>query len=201
MNIITLPLGPLETNCYVVFENAPGACVLVDPGAQAQSILDCLKERGLTPGLILLTHAHFDHTGALRELHAQYPDVPIYVSAQDTDETLNMSHGNLIYTDTYEEGDTVRAGALEFTVLETPGHTPGSVTLRCGGALFTGDTLFAGSCGRTDFDGGSAEQMRASLRRLGQLPGDLSVYPGHGESSTLSYERRQNLYLREAMRP
>ena len=86
-------------------------------------------------------------------------------------------------------------------MLETPGHTPGSVTLRCGGALFTGDTLFAGSCGRTDFEGGSAEQMRASLRRLGQLPGDLSVYPGHGESSTLSYERRQNLYLREAMHP
>lgn len=107
MNIITLPLGPLETNCYVVFENAPGACALVDPGAQAQSILDCLKERGLTPGLILLTHAHFDHTGALRELHAQYPDVPIYVSAQDTDETLNMSHGNLVYTDTFLDGDKI----------------------------------------------------------------------------------------------
>ena len=201
MKMITLPLGALETNCYVVYDEASKACALVDPGAMPQVILDTLTKNDLTLQKILLTHAHFDHTGALRALHEKFPDVPIYVNAQDTDETLNMSHGNLIYTDTYEEGDTVRAGALEFTVLETPGHTPGSVTLRCGGALFTGDTLFAGSCGRTDFDGGSAEQMRASLRRLGQLPGDLSVYPGHGESSTLSYERRQNLYLREAMRP
>ena len=201
MKIITLPLGALETNCYVVYDEASKACALVDPGAMPQTILDTLEKNELALQKIFLTHAHFDHTGALRALHEKFPDVPIYVNAQDTDETLNMSHGNLIYTDTYEEGDTVRAGALEFTVLETPGHTPGSVTLRCGGALFTGDTLFAGSCGRTDFDGGSAEQMRASLRRLGQLPGDLSVYPGHGESSTLSYERRQNLYLREAMRP
>ena len=201
MNILTLPLGPLGTNCYLVSDGQSGLCAVIDPGASAQKILLRVQEAGWKIGLILLTHAHFDHTGALKALHSALPAVPIYVHPADSDNTRNMSHGNLVYTDTYEEGDTVRAGALEFTVLETPGHTPGSVTLRCGGALFTGDTLFAGSCGRTDFDGGSAEQMRASLRRLGQLPGDLSVYPGHGESSTLSYECRQNLYLREAMRP
>ena len=111
-----------------------------------------------------------------------------------------MSHGNLIYTDTYEEGDTVRVGALEFSVLETPGHTPGSVCLRCADALFSGDTLFAGSCGRTDFEGGSTAQMFASLKRLGALNGDLHVYPGHGEASTLERERGCNPYLQEAAR-
>ena len=170
MNIITLPLGPLETNCYVVFENAPGACVLVDPGAQAQSILDCLKERGLTPGLILLTHAHFDHTGALRELHAQYPDVPIYVSAQDTDETLNMSHGNLVYTDTFLDGDEISLPPLQFHAISTPGHTKGSSCFVCGNTIFSGDTLFEGCCGRTDLPGGSEKQMMASLKRLAELP-------------------------------
>ena len=201
MKLMQLCVGMVRTNCYIVYDEATREAAVIDPGDNAKSILHAVNEEQLNVRYVLLTHAHFDHTGALRALHEALPAVPIYVHPADTDETRNMSHGNLIYTDTYEEGDTVRAGALEFTVLETPGHTPGSVTLRCGGALFTGDTLFAGSCGRTDFDGGSAEQMRASLRRLGQLPGDLSVYPGHGESSTLSYERRQNLYLREAMHP
>ncbi len=200
MNIITLPLGPLETNCYVVFENAPGACALVDPGAQAQSILDCLKERDLTPGLILLTHAHFDHTGALRELHAQYPDVPIYVSAQDTDETLNMSHGNLVYTDTFLDGDKISLPPLQFHAISTPGHTKGSSCFVCGNTIFSGDTLFEGCCGRTDLPGGSEKQMMASLKRLAELPGDYQVLPGHGPSSTLERERQTNFYMREAMR-
>lgn len=135
-----------------------------------------MQAAGCRPAAILLTHAHFDHTGALRALHEALPAVPIYVHPADTDETRNMSHGNLIYTDTYEEGDTVRAGALEFTVLETPGHTPGSVTLRCGGVLFTGDTLLpAPAGGRTSTaaapnrcvprSGGSASS-RATFRSI-----------------------------------
>ena len=184
----------------MVFENAPGACALVDPGAQAQSILDCLKERGLTPGLILLTHAHFDHTGALRELHAQYPDVPIYVSAQDTDEMLNMSHGNLVYTDTFLDGDEISLPPLQFHAISTPGHTKGSSCFVCGNTIFSGDTLFEGCCGRTDLPGGSETQMMASLKRLAELPGDYQVLPGHGPSSTLERERQTNFYMREAMR-
>ena len=147
MNINTLPLGPLETNCYVVIEHAPGACVLEDPGAQAQSILDCLKERGLTPGLILLTHAHFDHTGALRELHAQYPDVPIYVSAQDTAETLTMRHGNLVYTDTFLDGDEISLPPLQFHAISTPGHTKGSSCFVCGNTIFSGGARCGGCWG------------------------------------------------------
>ena len=200
MQIITLPLGPLETNCYVVYDEATRACALIDPGAQPQKITNCLAENALKLQLILLTHAHFDHTGALRSLHESFPDVPIYVSAQDTDETTNMSHGNLVYTDTFLDGDDISMPPFTFHVLATPGHTLGSSCLVCGDTIFSGDTLFAGCCGRTDLPGGNAAQMMASLRRLAELPGDYRVLPGHGESSTLEQERQTNYYMREAMR-
>ena len=200
MNIITLVLGPLETNCYLVSDERSGLCAVIDPATRSAKILETVQAQGWRVGCILLTHAHFDHTGALKSLHAALPDVPIYVHAQDTDNNTNMSNGNLVYTNTYADGDTVSCGELAFRVLHTPGHTPGSVCLQCENALFTGDTLFAGSYGRTDFIGGDDAAMRLSLARLGHLEGDYTVLPGHGESSTLDYERRTNPYLREAMR-
>lgn len=102
-------------------------------------------------------------------------------------------------TRSYDEGDTIAVGGLTLSVLATPGHSEGGVTLRCGDALFCGDTLFAGSCGRTDFPGGSVKKIMASLKRLGSLEGDLKVYPGHMEPSTLERERAWNPYLRQAM--
>lgn len=200
MEIITLPVGALQTNCYVVFDEATRVCALVDPGASAQRLLDTLHAQGLELKCILLTHAHFDHTGALRALHAAYADVPIYVSALDTDEAMNMSHGNLLYTETFLDGDEISCAPLCFRALSTPGHTQGSSCFVCGDVIFSGDTLFAGSCGRTDFPGGSHAQMLASLKRLASLPGDYRVLPGHGESSTLEEERRTNPYMREASR-
>lgn len=200
MKIITMPLGALQTNCYLVCDEASGLCAVIDPAAFAPRILARAEEAGMKIAAILLTHAHFDHTGALKALHAALPAVKIYVHRLDTDEAHNMSHGHLVYTDTYDEGDCVQLGGLSFTVLHTAGHTMGSVCLRCGEALFSGDTLFAGSCGRTDFDGGSSEQMLASLRRLSQLDGVQAVYPGHGEATTLADERQYNPYMREAMR-
>ena len=200
MKMITLPLGALETNCYVVYDEASKACALVDPGAMPQTILDTLAKNDLTLQKILLTHAHFDHTGALRALHETFPDVPIYVNAQDTDETLNMSHGNLVYTDTFLDGDEISMPPLTFRVLATPGHTRGSSCFICGDTIFSGDTLFEGCCGRTDLPGGDGAQMLASLKRLAELPGDYHVLPGHGEDTTLDRERRTNYYMREAMR-
>lgn len=150
----------------------PGA--LVDPGAMPQVILDTLTKNDLTLQKILLTHAHFDHTGALRALHEKFPDVPIYVNAQDTDETLNISHGNLVYTDTFLDGDEISMPPLTFRVLATPGHTRGSSCLICGDTIFSGDTLFEGCCGRTDLPGGDGAQMLASLKRLAELSGRLS---------------------------
>ena len=200
MNIITLVLGPLETNCYLVSDERSGLCAVIDPATRSAKILETAQAQGWRVGCILLTHAHFDHTGALKSLHAALPDVPVYVHAQDTDNNTNMSNGNLVYTNTYADGGIVSCGGLTFRVLHTPGHTPGSVCLQCGDALFTGDTLFAGSYGRTDFIGGDEAAMRRSLARLGHLEGDYTVLPGHGESSTLDYERRTNPYLREAMR-
>ena len=200
MKIITLPLGALETNCYVVYDEASKACALVDPGAMPQNILDTLAKNELRLQKILLTHAHFDHTGALRALHEAFPDVPIYVSAHDTDETRNMSHGNLVYTDTFLDGDEISIPPLTFRVLATPGHTLGSSCFVCEDTIFSGDTLFEGCCGRTDLPGGSGAQMLASLKRLAELPGDYRVLPGHGDATTLERERRTNDYMREAMR-
>ena len=200
MKLMQLCVGMVRTNCYIVYDEATREAAVIDPGENAKSILHAVNEEQLNVRYVLLTHAHFDHTGALKALHSALPAVPIYVHPADSDNARNMSHGNLVYTDTYQEGDTVKLGALEFTVLETPGHTPGSVCLRCGSALFSGDTLFAGSCGRTDFEGGSAGQMLASLRRLGGIPENLTVCPGHGEPSTLDRERSSNFYMQEAMR-
>lgn len=200
MKIFSLQLGMLGTNCYFLCDEEAAVCAVIDPGASGEKVAAFAADRGFAIEKILLTHAHFDHVGGLSALHKAAPDAPIYVHARDTDEKLNMSHGKLVYTDTYAEGDTIPVGHLSVRVLHTPGHTQGSVCLMAQNVIFTGDTLFAGSCGRTDFAGGSSEQMFASLKRLGQLGGDFELYPGHGDASTLSHERQTNPYLREAMR-
>ncbi len=194
MKIYTLPLGQLETNCYLVADG-DGVAAVIDPAAAPERILQTARESSLTIQAILLTHGHFDHVGAIAGL-TQALRCPVWMHENELTLPEYLTDGPLYYTDGYGEGDTVTVGKLNFTVLHTPGHTPGSVCLRCGDALFSGDTLFAGSCGRTDFSGGSGSEMCRSLRRLAQLPGDLAVYPGHGEATTLARERRENPYLR-----
>lgn len=195
-----LVVPPIGTNCYLFGDEAAGVGAVVDPGGDAPAILSAARALGLQIKLILLTHGHFDHTGAVEELRRALPGVPVYLHSADK----ALLGGELMppVADTldYQDGGVLRLGGLDVHVLSTPGHTPGGVTLRVGDALFTGDTLFCGSMGRTDLPGGSYEALMASLKRLGELPGDYAVYPGHDRASTLEDERRQNYFLREAMR-
>lgn len=199
MKYEVLTLGAYQTNCYLCWDEQTKRCAILDPGYEPDTILRALDRLDLTAGMILLTHGHFDHVGAVRPL-ADALGVPVWICEKETALPKRLTAGELFYTDAYKDGDTVSLDGLRFSVLETPGHTPGSVCLRCGDLLFAGDTLFAGSCGRTDLPGGSMAQMTASLRRLGALPGDCTVLPGHGPASALSVERVSNPFLLRAMR-
>ena len=202
MEIKTLQVGPIGTNCYLLCDETEHRCAVIDPGGDAVRVAAAVEDSGCAPCAILLTHGHYDHTGAVAELSARWPGVPVYLNRRDVyegDAYLQQLFPPVPCAKDYGEGDTIRVGCLAVKVLATPGHSEGSVTLRCGDALFCGDTLFAGSCGRTDFPGGSVKKMMESLKRLGELEGDLKVYPGHMEDSTLDRERSWNPYLRQAM--
>ena len=199
MKLYTFPLGPLETNCYVLADEHTRRCAILDPGGDGAALARWLEQQRLTPAYLFLTHGHYDHVGGIAEVRAEYPDLPVYVHEADIALPPQMARG-LSWTNTYGEGDTLSLDSITFRVLHTPGHTPGSVCLIAGNLLFSGDTLFAGSCGRTDFPGGSWKEMLASLKRLAQLEGDYTVLPGHGEASTLKTERAANPYMKEALR-
>lgn len=202
MDIKTLQVGPIGTNCYILCDEQAKVCAVIDPGGDAARVAAAVENTGCVPRAILLTHGHYDHTGAVAELQAKWPQVPVYLNSRDQyegDAYLQQLFPPVAGTRNYDEGDTITVGSLTLSVLATPGHSEGGVTLRCGDALFCGDTLFAGSCGRTDFPGGSVKKIMASLKRLGSLEGDLKVYPGHMEPSTLERERAWNPYLRQAM--
>ncbi len=197
MKIECLVLGSMQTNCYLLSQD--GAAAVVDPGDLPLKVLDTLQEQGLRLEAILLTHGHFDHVGGVRKI-AQATGCRVYLNERDLSMPAYLTSGPLYYTDAYDEGDTVRVGPMSFQVLATPGHTLGSVCLLCGDVMLSGDTLFAGDCGRTDLDGGSWSQMLQSLKRLGQLEGDYRVFPGHGPATTLRAEQRTNGAMREALR-
>ena len=202
MDIQILQVGPIGTNCYLLCDETEKLCAVVDPGGDAARVAAAVVDTGCAPCAILLTHGHYDHTGGVAELRAKWPDVPVYLNHRDQyegDASLQQLFPPVPGAKDYDEGDTIQVGGLTVDVMATPGHSEGSVTLRCGDVLLCGDTLSAGSCGRTDFPGGSVKKIMASLKRLGSLEGDLQVYPGHMETSTLDQERSWNPYLHQAM--
>lgn len=202
MNIKTLPVGQLETNCYIVINEETLECVVIDPGDESNTILDYIETNRLICRAVMLTHGHYDHVGAVNEVMEQSGCTLMYINPRDEGYEIGMSGMKFKMPaggKYYDDGDIIKIAGLTFGVLATPGHTPGSVTLICGSALFTGDTLFRGSCGRTDFPGGSMRAEMQSLKRICELPGDFEVYPGHMDSTTLERERRFNHYCREAM--
>ena len=190
-----IPLGDYQTNCYIVHQDNCTDCCVIDPGYQAMDVLDFCAGKGLTIRAILLTHGHFDHVGAVKELAAE-TDCDIYLHEAELTMPPMMTAGKLLYTHTYGEGDTLNLVGLTIRVLHTPGHTPGSVCLLVDEHLFSGDTLFAMSCGRTDLPGGSWKTIQQSLKRLASLEGNFWVHPGHGESTTLAQEKKYNPYMK-----
>ena len=200
MQVKMMQVGPIGTNCYLLEEDKKIA--VIDPGDEADRVLAALKELDGTVEYILLTHGHYDHTTAVPELHEALPDAKIYIHKADANGTgsrifpLAGQVKDLLF---YDEGDALPLGALTVEVLHTPGHSKGSVTLKVRDVLFTGDTLFAGDCGRTDLPGGSYEEILASLGRLGRLEGNFHVCPGHEQTSTMDRERQVNRYLKEGM--
>lgn len=205
MEIKTLLVGMIETNCYLVYDRAAGDGVIIDPGDESGRIAAEIVRSGFTPKAILLTHGHGDHIGAVPELVSRLK-LPIYAGRGEEsmlaspEENLSAQIGLPVSCPPCErlltDGETLRVGSLTFTVIATPGHSPGGVCYLSGKTLFCGDTLFCGSIGRTDFPGCSHKRLIASItRKLLALPDDIVCYPGHGPTTTIGDERRDNPFL------
>ena len=192
MNIKTLILGPLQVNCYIVYVNQK--CLVIDPGFEPERVMQKCTELGLTIEAILLTHGHFDHVGGVKKI-AEQTGCRAFLHPEEQKLPPYITSGDLYYTDTYAEGHRICLAELHFSVLHTPGHTPGSVCLNFDGVMFTGDTLFASGCGRTDLPGGDWRTIKTSLKRLAGMPGDATIYPGHGPATTLEAERQENPFV------
>ncbi|MCI5709133.1 MBL fold metallo-hydrolase [Veillonella caviae] len=202
--LMRMALGPLGTNCYVIGDKVVGEALIIDPATA--EVLEALKKHDLQPKAILLTHGHGDHIGGVQDIVNQY-DVPIYIHRNDvpylSDPELNLSaYSNptqITVTGTIKEvvsGDHIICGAIDLTVYETPGHTPGGVCYYTPGLVFAGDTLFNQSIGRTDFINGDYDTLLESIKKqLYTLPDETMVYPGHGPETQIGYEKEYNPFV------
>lgn len=207
MNWFPLPLGGIQANCYLLYQK-DGSCLIVDPGDEAKKLIRILTEKKLNPVAIILTHAHFDHIGGVDEIRNQY-NIPVYIHEKESkwlgDPSLNGSAlfpVNPIKTKPadcfFQKEGPVEISGFEFTLLETPGHSPGGVSFYFSnkGLVVSGDSLFMGSIGRTDLPGGNEKELLASIHtKLLSLPEDTIVLPGHGPATTIGDEMDSNPFL------
>ena len=204
-SVKSFEVGPVAANCYILKDNNSSAGMVIDPGGNPSKLLSAIKEMGVEVKLIALTHGHFDHIGGLKEVK-QALNVPVAIHEEDgdmlTDARKNLSAfvgvpGEMEEADVLlKDGDNISFGGCSLKVIHTPGHTPGGVCFYGGGALFSGDTLFAGSVGRTDFPGSSTEAILDSIRnRLTKVSDATKVFPGHGPASTMGIERETNPFF------
>lgn len=205
MNILTLPVGSYQANCYLVYDDAMNAFV-IDPGAEAERILKVIERNNLNVQAVLLTHAHFDHIAAAQAVLTA-TKAPLMLTENEAVLLSAPSHTMWAYAHVdgpcplkadrvLRDGDTFAVGEMTVRVLCTPGHTPGSCCYLVEDAMFSGDTLFLDSIGRVDFVGGDPEAMMASLERLAGLDEDYTVYAGHGDPTRLSREKAYNPYMK-----
>lgn len=205
MNVETIIVGPFGVNCFLVWKD-PCATIVVDPGGDADAIDSALSDHGLTPAAYLLTHGHVDHVSAVADLCERHP-APVALHAGDLSWAFGPLNRMLPFYDTprrppavereLADGASYTDGGLVYRVLATPGHTPGSVSFIFDDdkVLFCGDTLFAGSVGRTDLQGGDSRALTDSLRRIAAVGDDFRVYSGHGPETTIRRERASNYFL------
>ena len=202
MEIRALHLGLIKTNCYLI--STDKAAAVIDPGFKTEITADFLKANEGKARMILITHAHFDHIGGAEALRNE-TGVEIGIGELDApalkDTELNLSdkfHAHILPFSadrTFCDGEKFSIGDIDFEVILTPGHTVGGVSYLSGESLFSGDTLFAGAVGRTDMPGGSLKALKISLKRLTALPNETKVYPGHGDFTTVGYEKENNMFV------
>lgn len=203
MWIKCLPVGPLEGNCFIIADETSKDCMVIDPGDEPDRIMDTINENELKVQYIICTHGHFDHVGCVGDIKEQTgadivihkDEIEIYKAARDMAAFWGFDIDPLPDPEIMvQEGDVIKLGDLTFQILHTPGHSPGGICLYTDGIVITGDTLFAGSVGRTDFHGGDISKLRDSFRRLMSLPENTKVLSGHGPATTIAKEKRTNMF-------
>lgn len=208
MLVRNIVVGPLEVNCFIIADDISKKAIVVDPGDEPDRIMDVVRSNGFIVEYIICTHGHFDHVGAVSDLKKETDakviihkdEFVIYSAAKDMAAFWGYDLDPLPDPDILiKDSEHIKIGNLDFEVLHTPGHSPGGICLYGEGLIITGDTLFAGSVGRTDFYGGDINKLKESFNKLLSLPENIRVLPGHGPETTIGREKKENMFSDELL--